>query len=284
MTPDLQKIAEALGNSRQNGDGSYTCSCPNQDHDDHNPSCSISYVNGKLLAYCHGGCSQEVVISALKDLGLWIESSSSTSSHIPKELRKKRWQQMSPIPDGVGDLPSHPSLGPPSSVYTYKDIDGNPVGYVNRYDRPDGSKDIRPLIYAKLEHVEDWRWQGFDKPRPLYGLEQLKDKPAVDFMNPDHVTPKVLVVEGEKTADAARVLFPNIPVMTWSGGAKGVKHTDWKPLRFYDVVIWPDNDDAGKQAALDIADIFGESCSVSIVDPPPELERGWDLADAAVMS
>lgn len=40
-------------------------------HDDSNPSLSVTEKDGKVLVKCHGGCSQERVIAALKEKGLW---------------------------------------------------------------------------------------------------------------------------------------------------------------------------------------------------------------------
>jgi hypothetical protein len=35
----------------------------------------VTERDGKVLLHCHGGCSQEAVITALRDLGLWPERS-----------------------------------------------------------------------------------------------------------------------------------------------------------------------------------------------------------------
>jgi hypothetical protein len=42
-------------------------------HDDHNPSLHVSDNRGKPLVKCHAGCSQEVVINALRARGLWAK-------------------------------------------------------------------------------------------------------------------------------------------------------------------------------------------------------------------
>lgn len=61
-------IAHALG-GRKSG-SRWSAQCPA--HDDCDPSLSISVShNGKTLVHCHAGCSQEAVIEALKDRGLW---------------------------------------------------------------------------------------------------------------------------------------------------------------------------------------------------------------------
>ncbi len=46
--------------------------CPS--HDDHNPSLSLSEAaDGKVLVHDQAGCSQEAVIEALREQGLWPE-------------------------------------------------------------------------------------------------------------------------------------------------------------------------------------------------------------------
>lgn len=53
-------------------------------HDDKNPSLSLRDVDGKLLVYCHAGCSQRNVIEALKARGLWSEAERVQTSTIIK--------------------------------------------------------------------------------------------------------------------------------------------------------------------------------------------------------
>src|SRR5262245_29309781 len=66
-------LARALG-GRKASTG-WMARCPA--HDDNVPSLSIRDTrNGKVLIYCHAGCSQNHVISALEARGLWPERSS----------------------------------------------------------------------------------------------------------------------------------------------------------------------------------------------------------------
>ncbi len=61
-------VAEALG-GRRCGAG-WVARCPA--HDDREPSLSIRDADdGKVLVRCHAGCSQEQVVAALRDRGLW---------------------------------------------------------------------------------------------------------------------------------------------------------------------------------------------------------------------
>ncbi len=111
--------------------------------------------------------------------------------------------------------------------------------------------------------------------KPIYGLEKLT-------RNPDK---PLLIVEGEKTADAATRLFPNHTVISWMGGAQSIDRVDWSKLRNSIVTIWPDNDDPGVAAAKNIEEHInnqnGFTGLASVVDTKQlGLPNKWDLADA----
>ena len=65
----LSSIASGLNKVRWRGDYKFLACCPA--HDDRNPSLSVSDKSGKILVKCWAGCTQEEVIGALRDLGLW---------------------------------------------------------------------------------------------------------------------------------------------------------------------------------------------------------------------
>lgn len=56
-------------NAKKIGDGKYKACCPA--HDDKNPSLSITEKDGRVLFYCHSGCTQTEVIQVLISRGLW---------------------------------------------------------------------------------------------------------------------------------------------------------------------------------------------------------------------
>lgn len=195
---------------------------------------------------------------------------------------KALWTALSPVPEGVSepDL-ENPFLRPllegkeVTAKYAYRDEENRLLGYVVRAesDNLDGgrTKETLPLTYCQNQWGNAyWRWKGFEAPRPLYGLEKLKEgKP-------------LLIVEGEKTADAAQVLFPEYSVLTWSGGTKSVEKSDWTPLRGREVTLWPDHDKEGLKAAQEIGSILktqDSKASVSLVEVPPSFPVKWDLAD-----
>ncbi len=116
-----------------------------------------------------------------------------------------------------------------------------------------------------------WQWKAAPAPRPLYGLDRLALAPAAP----------VLVVEGEKTADAAAALFPEFVAVTWSGGGKAATRADWAPLAGRRVVILPDADQAGRDAAAAAQKVVAAAGAdgVGVVTLPLDLPAGWDCAD-----
>lgn len=102
--------------------------------------------------------------------------------------------------------------------------------------------------------------------RTLYGAELLHsdDRP-------------VIVVEGEKAADAAREIFKSSDVVTWVGGATNVEAGDWKLISGRNIVLWPDNDSAGISAMQKLAKKL-DSTRISIVNTT-SLPPKFDLAD-----
>lgn len=86
------------------------------------------------------------------------------------------------------------------------------------------NKELVPYIYD----VQKKKWVSkFPTPRPLYNLSELA-------LRPDS---PVLIVEGEKTVEAAKQLFPDYVVVTSSGGAKSANKSDWSVLQGRDIVI-----------------------------------------------
>jgi hypothetical protein len=169
-----------------------------------------------------------------------------------------------PQADFRPDMFRHPQDGTPSRFWVYRETDGAPIFVVARYD-PEGKKKlVRPWIWTGLK----WRCQAPPKPRPLYNLPSLSH------------TARVLLVEGEKAADAAAHYFPARPCLTWMGGVQGWKHADWQPLAGREVTLWPDADDPGRGCmALIAARLLELGCKVWVVETDTLPDR-WDLADA----
>ena len=69
----LSGIASGLDKVKWCGNNRFVACCPA--HDDRTPSFTANDVNGKILVKCFAGCTQEEVIGALRDLGLWHTAS-----------------------------------------------------------------------------------------------------------------------------------------------------------------------------------------------------------------
>ena len=142
--------------------------------------------------------------------------------------------------------------------YNYTDEAGNIINQVVRLEHPTLKKEFLQCTPRG--------WGLHDVTPPLYNLPQII---AADW---------VAVVEGEKDADS--LIEKNIPATTVCGGAK--KWRDEYTERFdeKDVVILPDNDEAGREHAELIAGKLlqrGKVKSVRIV-PTSTAPKG-DVSD-----
>ncbi|AXT36523.1 hypothetical protein D1820_16885 [Phaeobacter sp. LSS9] len=180
------------------------------------------------------------------------------------------------IPYRVGDALKSGSDIMLTSIYVYRNAEGELLHYVLRFEEPatgDGKpvKEIRPLYYFGPEI--GWKMKGPQKAQPttLFGLEELERRP----FDP------VLLVEGEKTALAARDLFSSHVCITWPGGAGRLSKADWSPLSGRHVVYWPDADDAGHKTIAPIQRALGliVAASLKVVQVSSAMPNKWDLAD-----
>lgn len=184
-----------------------------------------------------------------------------------------------PIPDDAPKAPArHPQHGKPAHIWTYRDSQGRPLFRVLRFD-VDGGKQFLPLSVWLEDGVMRWRWKAVPEPRPLYGLDRLAERGGAP----------VLIVEGEKAADAAAKLLPDHCVVTSSNGAKSAAKAAWSPLRGRRVLIWPDADNPGTAYAAEVASLVKKAGAHSVATlrleelatlRGAELPPGWDAADA----
>jgi predicted P-loop ATPase len=165
-----------------------------------------------------------------------------------------------PIPEDAPDLPKHHEYGLPSAVYAYGD-----AFWIARYDLKDGTKQITQHTWRQGK----WWGKGYPgKNRPIYNLAGLAK----------HAAAQVLIVEGEKCAEAAECL-QTLVATTWAGGTATVKNNDWSTLKDRHVLIWPDADAPGRDAAAWLGGHLSSIASmVRIINT--DRDNGWDVADA----
>jgi len=148
------------------------------------------------------------------------------------------WTPITPAPNE----PVKPNNA--SMMWVYRDKDGNPVTARVRFDRSE-KKDVLPFTYGR-RIWEDKNGVQQDKT----GWHYKAPKGKVILYQLDKITSRandpILLVEGEKTADAASNIYPDYVVTTTQGGSNAAQRTDWTALKGRDVVLWGDNDKAGK--------------------------------------
>lgn len=178
---------------------------------------------------------------------------------------------VAPAPPGAPALPdTWRGVGRPSACWTYRDADGRVLRHVLRFDTPEG-KDIRPVtLWRGPDDRLKWRFGAGGDARPLYGLDRLAARPEA----------AVLVVEGEKAADAAQKRFPELVAITWPGGSNALGKVDLAPLAGRMVSIWPDADEPGRKAGESLRRMLVQlGAGAATVRLPEGLPKGWDLAD-----
>lgn len=205
-----------------------------------------------------------------------------------RENKNEFWSALPVLDDTAPPPPeAHYKRGKPAHIAHYKNLEGKTVGYVYRFEGSDGKATL-PLTWC--EHNEnkkrEWRWKGFVSPRPLYHSDKLKENKL-----------PILLVEGEKKCDIAQKVLSNYLIMSWCGGSKAVKHTDWNLIPSNSTVyLWADCDNqkgrdgvalpaykqAGTAAMMEIA----ARLSMNKIDTrmveiptPGEKPSGWDIAD-----
>ncbi len=181
------------------------------------------------------------------------------------------WTCITPIPDEAFPIEVKLNGEAPKWTWIYRDVVGQRLCVECEWIR-DGETETRIATWCRSEiGSEAWRLQNLPAPRPLFGLDQLTEGHSAS----------VLVVKGVRTVSFAFKHFPEFCVIGWPRGPEDVTAFDWKPLKDRTVVIWPDNGDAGREAATRIAALLGKAGarSVSVVTMPRGFPAGWSLTD-----
>lgn len=277
----LSKIKEWLPTGKQKGD---EWSCLNPTRDDKTiGSFSVNTKTGAWGDFATGEKGGDAVslyayLNKLSngDAAKKILDSYGTGYSAKPTVEKPKtadWEPIYPVPEDAG-IPEMRDfeLGKPSMHWVYRNDKGQPLFYVARYDLGNGQKEIKPWSYCKhATKGTSWRQKSHPTPRPLYNLQNI-------IKNPDA---PILVVEGEKCADAASSILKKYVVTTWPNGAPSVSKTNWSVLSGRTVIVWPDNDHAGRQAAGSIfGELRGDAKSVFMIRIPDGKPVGWDIADA----
>ena len=124
---------------------------------------------------------------------------------------------MSVPADAPAPPASHSRHGKPSHRWAHLATDGRVNFYHDRYEPKAAGerKQFAPLTLWRMAAGRlEWRIKAPPEPRPPYGLPALATRSG----------PAVLT-EGEKAADAAAILLPDSPVLTFQGNAVELSKT-----------------------------------------------------------
>ncbi|MDA9573322.1 AAA family ATPase [Rickettsiales bacterium] len=218
------------------------------------------------------GCWHDFATNQGGDLlNLWSEVRGYGKNDFPKLLAEiNEWLGNSSINptiwknQPVQKSPPIDTLGKPSKSWNYFDQNNRLSAVVYRYDNENGKQ-------FRIWDVKNKKSQA-PKIRPLYNIPGIL------------ASKKVIIVEGEKSADA--LIESGFTATTAMCGANApLEKTDWSHLKDKEVTIWPDNDDVGINYANKLAEYLSGKCSfISVLTPPEGKKDKWDAYDAVAES
>lgn len=293
------EISQEL-NGKASGDGFMAC-CPA--HDDQNPSLSITEKDGKVLFHCFAGCSQQRVIEALKNKGVFnMNVSKKTSGHgkprLDLDLRASEYKKNLTtkmknflIIDRrlsekvICDF----NLGQSNDRLSIpvKGLD-NKVQDIRLYLPPSERKGK----VAKI--LPDVNTDGSATLYPSEIIPWLKQAAALNTENLDILEPLgnldpveraglILICEGE--LDALAAISIGYPAITNTCGANAWKSHFSERIADLNlpVVILMDNDSSGKKGAEERAESLSNlGVKVSIASWPSDRLTGHDITDELI--
>ena len=164
--------------------------------------------------------------------------------------------------------------------WIYRNEEGIPIVVVYKYWKNNKRTGLEEKQYQQIVYGKD---QDTDKLKYIRGLNGWKDHRPI-FNIPGLIknpTAPVILTEGEKAAEAAAKYFPDHVTTAFINGINSRFKQDYQLLQNREVILWPDNDEAGKDGFLTLAEHLEEEfrCSVSVVDVPEDLPNKWDIAD-----
>lgn len=214
-----------------------------------------------LLAHKTGRSAVDVARDMLG--GVQADEAPREIASRAKPVIEDDWKAIPP-----GKLPTFRET--PSDIMTYfSPATGEAMFLVVRYDHPDkDKKEIYPCY---------WTGASFKKglPPSLKGPDAMR--PLSEFNRDD----TIVLVEGEKKCHKAiKALGGRYSVACWHGGASMAEKVFIQGLLGCDVILWPDNDDVGRDAMMTIGRRLKGMANVRLVEPPNGVPRGWDIGDA----
>ena len=159
-----------------------------------------------------------------------------------------------------------------NKYFTYRNFNGTVNSYIIRKEVSETKDGKKKFIPFSLTEDGKWESKAWPNNRCLYNEDLLKQSPDLP----------VVISEGEKAAVYGKKNLKDYVHVTFQGGSKAVDKTNFKHLKDREVILFPDNDDAGIRAMIHVAKILIEkeiTHNIKIVDVE-NLPKSFDIADA----
>ena len=237
------------------GRNSYKVCCPC--HADGNPSLCITFKPDKILMFDFGGCNTKNILDAT---GLTLEDLGTSR----KENNLHTWRDRLEY----GQRRKYGNTARVTAVYNYSKADGTYLYSKVRIEYIENGKreKITPFVTLKPE-TDSYEWGNKSGLKVLYNLPSV-----VKAVNSHR---EICICEGEKDC---RTLEKIGYAATTPGGAKDWKEDFAKYFVGAEVLVFPDNDEAGRELRDKILqDLRQYAHSITVV-PTSEDEKG-DVTD-----
>jgi putative DNA primase/helicase len=156
-----------------------------------------------------------------------------------------------------------------SYVWPYHNKEGEIQFWVGRFEHASGKR-FSVAYYSK---------QGWINKKP-----KLESFPLLDIhhfwrLKDTDLDTIVVLVEGEKAATLGNKLgLSGFWFTTWHGGAAGTRKQDFMTLKDRRILLWPDNDQPGKEAMQGIYSVLHGNAFMHLLDIP----KDWAIKDDVV--
>ena len=211
-----------------------------------------------------------------REASAWIEAGGGdidTYTLRRSEPAPDRWPMVASLDPSLADL-EHEELGLPDEFYIYRNKHGKPAIVVARHNTQGGGKEMRLWTWC------GWKWicGGTNNLKlPLYNLDKLSAQPDRP----------VIIVEGEKAANAAWRKLGDYVSTCPIGGSSPRRWVQWEPLFERECYVSGDNDEAGERFNKRVMEILRHAKRIKaqslyqFLGGSGEAPRGWDIADGA---
>lgn len=232
----LQEISSYFNGVTRFKDNSFQCKCPA--HNDHTASMTVSKGKKGILIHCHAGCETKSILKAtgLQESDLFYNSTKKKQGWKDRLERTKKKKIV--------------------EIYDYKDQNNKYLYSKIRFEKD--QNDRKEMLYGVLDSENDWFQYGLKsvgKHKVLYNLPEIKQAAAQKQT--------IYYVEGEKDVETLRGLGL---IATTAGSSGDWRRSFSKYFSGADVVLLPDNDEAGERLTTKIInDLIGVANSLKVV-------------------